>query len=56
MHAAVQVYSDAGSWQIQSAMISPCFVCYLSIGLPVSIRFRVVEDCFYRGKPKHSFS
>lgn len=22
---------DAGSWQIQSAMISPCFLCHLSL-------------------------
>lgn len=40
--AAVRI-CDAGNCQIQSAMISSCLVCYLSIGFPVSIRFRVVE-------------
>lgn len=46
--AAVRI-CDAGNCQIQSATISSCLVCYLSIGFPVSIRFRVVEVYLERG-------
>lgn len=46
LYSATVGMCDAENCQIQSAMISPCFLCYLSIGCRVSIRFRVVEGCF----------
>lgn len=43
LYSATVRICGAGNCQIQSAMISPYFVYYLSIGFPVSIRFRVVD-------------
>ena len=44
-------------YNLQRSLVYPaaCFVCYFSIGFPVSIRFRVVEGCLQKSKARCTF-